>query len=194
MNEQKIPQSEQKYSVEDYLRLEKKEGTKHEFYNGRVLPKSGLGRKHNLICSNMTVAIGSRILGQKYEVSVNGIKVRLNSRNFTYPDLVVVSANPQFDSNETDILLNPTVIVEVISGKTQTNDKTEKLEGYLSMDSVRECLLVKENELKVEQYAKQNPKQWMYKIYDGKDEIISLDAINCKISLAEIYSQINMAN
>lgn len=194
MNEKILPQTERKYTIEEYLLLEKRDGTKHEFYNGKVLTKSGSGRRHNLICSNMTVAIGSRVIGQKCEVYVNDMQVQLNSRNFCYPDLVVVNANPKFDSKEPDVLLNPVVIVEVVSNATSTHDKTQKLEGYLAMESVRECLLVKEEELRVEHYSKQGPKQWMYKIYDGRDDIISLDAVNCKISLAEIYTQIKFGN
>ena len=194
MNEKILPQTERKYTVEEYLRLEKKDGKRHEYANGKILTKSGSGRKHNLICSNMTIAIGSRVVGQKFEVYVNGMRVQLNSRNFCYPDLIVVGSNPKFDSQEPDVLLNPSVIIEVSSQATSTRDKTEKLEGYLAMESVRDCLLVKEDSLKVEHYAKQSPKMWMYKIYDGRDDIVSLDSINCKISVAEIYSQINFGN
>jgi Uma2 family endonuclease len=193
MNDKSSTQSKQRFTVEEYLRLEKKDGTKHEFYNGKILAKSGSGRRHNLICSNMTIAIGSRVIGQKSEVYVNDMRVRLNSGNFCYPDLVVVGADPQFDDAELDVLLNPTLIVEVLSQTTSMRDKTEKLEGYLAMDSVKECLLVREEDMKVEHYAKQGPKQWIYKIYDGRDDIITLGAINCKISVAEIYSQINFA-
>lgn len=194
MNDKILPQTERKYTVEEYLQLEKKEGAKHEYHNGKILSKSGSGRKHNLICSNMTIAIGSRIVGQKFEVYVNGMRVQLNSRSFCYPDLIVVGENPKFDSREPDILLNPTIIVEVVSPATSVRDKTEKLEGYLAMDSVREFLLVKEDSIRVEHYAKQNPKQWVYKIYDGRDDIVSLDSVNCKISLAEIYAQIKFGN
>jgi Uma2 family endonuclease len=194
MNDKVATQSKRRFTVEEYLRLERNDGSKHEFYNGKILSKSGSGRRHNLICSNMTIAIGSRVIGQKSEVYVNDMRVQLNSKSFCYPDLIVVKANPQFDPVETDVLRNPTVIVEVLSPTTSMRDKTEKLEGYLAMDSVREYLLVKEEDLKVEHYAKQTVKQWMYKIYDGREDVVSLESINCKISLAEIYSQITFGN
>mgnify|MGYP001609010791 FL=1 len=190
INEKVLTQSKRSFTVEEYLRLERKDGSKHEFYQGKVLSKSGSGRRHNLICSNMTIAIGSRVVRQRNEVYVNDMRVSLNSKNFCYPDLIVAGAGPKFDPVEIDVLLNPTVIIEVLSPATSMRDKTEKLEGYLAMESVRECLLVKENELKVEQYSKQTIKQWLYKIYDGREDIVSLDAINCKISMSEIYSQI----
>jgi Uma2 family endonuclease len=193
MNEKALTQSKRSFTVEEYLRLERRDGSKHEFYQGKVLSKSGSGRRHNLICSNMTVAIGSRIVRQKFEVYVNDMRVRLNAKSFCYPDLIVVGTEPKFDKVETDVLLNPTVIIEVLSPTTSMRDKTEKLEGYLGMESVRELLLVKEDEMKVEQYSKQTIKQWVYKIYDGREDIISLDAVNCKVSMAEVYSQINFA-
>ena len=66
----------------------------------------------------------------------------------------------------------------------------EKLESYLAMDSIRECLLVKEDEMRVEHYARQNAKQWIYRIYNERDDVVSLESINCKVSLAEIYAHI----
>ncbi len=87
--------------------------------------------------------------------------------------------------------MNPTVIFEIISKKPLYNDKSEKLESYLAMDSVRECLLVKEEELRVEHYLKQGVNQWIYRIYNKREDTVSLDSINCKTSLSEIYSQIN---
>lgn len=194
MNEQILPQTERKYTGEEYLHLEKKNGQSHDYYNYKTLSKSGIGRNHNLICSNMTIAIGSRTTGQRFEVYVNGMRVQLNSGNFCYPDLIVVGEKPLFDPAESDILLNPIVIVEVVSPLTSVRDKTEKLEGYLAMESVRECLLVKEDSMRVDHYAKQSAKQWLYKIYDARDDIISLDAINCKISVAEIYAQIKFGD
>jgi Uma2 family endonuclease len=68
--------------------------------------------------------------------------------------------------------------------------KTEKLEAYLALDSIREYLLIKENEMRVEHYSKQNMKQWIYRIYNEREEVVSIESINCKVSLTEIYSQI----
>jgi Uma2 family endonuclease len=106
--------------------------------------------------------------------------------------VVVVAGEPKFADSETDILLNPTVIVEVSSRNTVSFDKTVKLESYLAMDSIREVLLVKEDEMRVEHYFKQNPKQWIYRIYNVADDVISLDSINCKVSLSEIYTQVKL--
>lgn len=190
MNEKIVSQSEKLYTVEDYLNGERSGADKHEFSNGRVSAAAGSSRRHNLIGSNTTIAIGSRVRGQKCEVYVNDMRVKLTEHNYCYPDVIVTSGEPKFEGNELDILLNPTVIVEILSKSTLYYDKTDKLDCYLAMSSVKEVLLVREEEMRVEHYAKQTINQWVYRIYNTNDAIVSLDSINCKINLSEIYAQI----
>jgi Uma2 family endonuclease len=192
MNERTLTQTEKSYTVDEYLKLERKSASKHEFMDGKLLASAGSSRQHNLIGTNTTVAIGSRTRGHKCEVYVNDMRVQLSRNRVSYPDVVVVNGEPKFADSETDVLLNPTVVVEVFSRATIGYDKTVKLESYLAMDSIREVLLVKEDEMRVEHYFKQNPKQWIYRIYNVADDVISLDSINCKVSLSEIYSQIKI--
>lgn len=190
MSEKILSQSEKKYTVEDYLRRERRGIDKHEFNNGKILGGAGSSRRHNLIGSNTTIAVGSRVRGNRCEIYVNDMRVKLSGHTYCYPDVIVVSGEPKFEGNELDILLNPTMIVEILSKSTLYYDKTEKLDCYLATDSVKEVLLVKEEEMRVEHYTKQTANQWVYRIYNSTDAVISLDSINCKISLGEIYSQI----
>jgi Uma2 family endonuclease len=190
MSEKILSRSEKFYTVEDYLNVERTGAEKHEYSNGKILAAAGSSRRHNLIGSNTTIAIGSRVRGQKCEVYVNDMRVKLTRHNYCYPDVIVVNGEPKFEGNELDILLNPTMIVEILSKSTLYYDKTEKLDCYLAMDSVKEVLLVKEEEMRVEHYFKQTINQWIYKIYNSSDAIVSLDSINCKINLSEIYAQI----
>ncbi|MBA3335422.1 MAG: Uma2 family endonuclease [Acidobacteria bacterium] len=191
MSEKILPQTDKNYTAEEYLDIEREGTTKHEFINGKVLATAGSNRMRSLIASNTTIAIGNRIHGQKNEIYAGNMRVQLNPNRFSYPDVVIVSGKPSFTDNEFDVLLNPAITVEIISKNTNFQDKTEKLECYLAMDSIREYLLVKEDEMRVEHYAKQNLKQWIYRIYNDREEIISLESINCKISLTEIYAQID---
>ncbi len=190
MSEKILSQSEKKYTAEDYLKFERRGFEKHEFSNGKILASAGSSRRHNLIGSNTTIAVGSRVRGNRCEIYVNDMRVKLSGHTYCYPDVIVVSGEPKFEGNELDILLNPTLIVEILSKSTLYYDKTEKLDCYLATTSVKEILLVKEEEMRVEHYAKQIANQWIYKIYDSSDSVISLDSINCKISMSEIYSQI----
>ena len=191
MSEKVVTQLEKVYTSEDYLKFERRDtGSKQEYSNGKVLNSSGSSRRHNLIGSNTTIAIGSRVRGHKCEVYVNDMRVKLAQHNYCYPDVVVVNGEPTFEGKELDILLNPTVIVEIMSKSTLNHDKTEKLDRYLAMPSVREILLIKEEDMRVEHYFKQTQNQWTYKIYVNREDVISIESINCKVSLSEIYSQI----
>ena len=176
MNEKTLNPSDKNTSQEEYLRGDRS--------------KAAANRWHNLIGSNITVAVGSRLQGHKCDIYVNDMRVQLKNNRICYPDVVFVSGEPNFTDQNFDVLLNPTVVVEIYSVNTNSSNKTTKLENYLAMDSIKECLLVKEDEMRVEHYAKQNMKQWIYRIYNEKDDVISLESLNCKLSLAEIYAQI----
>ena len=190
MNDRNTAQAEKRYSAEDYQSMERRSATRHEFFDGKILATAASNRFNNLIATNVTIAIGSRLQGQKSEIYVNDMRVKLSPKHFCFPDVVIVSGVPSFIDNAYDTLVNPTVAFEIFSKTTSFQDKTERLECYLALDSIREYLLVKEDEMRVEHYFKQNPKQWIYRIYNSREDIVSIDSINCKISLAEIYAQI----
>lgn len=190
MNDKTNAPTEKTNSVEDYLKSERQNATRTEFFDGKILANAVSNRARNLIATNTTIAIGSRLQGQKSEIYVNGMRVRLSPKHFSYPDVVIVSGVPSFTDNRFETLVNPTVAFEIYSKTTSFQDKTEKLECYLALDSIREYLLVKEDEMRVEHYAKQNAKQWVYRIYDSREDVISIDSVNCKISVAEMYAQI----
>lgn len=150
------------------------------------------GRWQNLIATNAAVAIGSRVSGGKCEIYVNGMCVQLGARSTSFPSVVIVSGEPKFADDASSILTNPTVVIEIVSGTADISDRAEKLERYLALSSIKECFLVRADEMRIEHYARQNAKQWLYRIYDGRDDVVSLDAINCKLSLAEFYAQVKV--
>ena len=99
---------------------------------------------------------------------------------------------PVFTDQNSDVLQNPTVVIEIFSNCPRRPGKTKKLEGFLAIPKIKECLLVNEDEMRVEHYARQNAKQWIYRIYNERDDVISLESINCKLSLAEVYAQVKL--
>lgn len=190
MTEKSLSGASKYKSPDDYLMSERQSATKNEYLNGRVIARSGSNRWHNLIVSNVAIAVGSRIHGAKSDIYVGNMRVKLKSNYVCYPDVVVVGGEPAFADQAYDLLLNPTVVVEIVSNDTNSSYKTQKLENFLAMDSIKECLLIKEDEMRIEHYAKQNAKQWIYKIYNERDDVVSLESISCKVSLSEIYAQI----
>lgn len=194
MTERPLSPTPKYRTTEDYVMAERQSPAKNEFLNGRVIGRSSSNRWHNLIVSNTAVAIGSRVHGAKSDLYIGNMRVILRNNFVCYPDIVVVNGEPAFGDQNGDLLLNPTVVIEIISQSTNTLDKTQKVEAFLAMDSIRECILVKEDEMRIEHYAKQNAKQWIYKIYNERDDVMSMESINCKVSLAEIYAQIKFGH
>jgi Uma2 family endonuclease len=182
-----------RYSAEEYLALERQAEYKSEFIEGEIVAMAGATRRHNLLSLNTAAELRFQLKGRKCEAYASDMRVRMKNTRYGYPDVVVVCGEPQFVDDEFDTLLNPTVVVEVLSVSTRLRDKTEKLETYQAMDSVRECLLIEQDKMRVEQYIKQTPKQWLLRIFETAEETISLESIGCALSLAEVYAQVEFA-
>ncbi|PYS99567.1 MAG: hypothetical protein DMF63_10795 [Acidobacteria bacterium] len=190
MNEKVFGQNPKKASMDEYLTTERHSTSRHEFVDGRVIARAGANRFHNVLAANTAIALGSRMHGHKSEIYISNMRVKLKNNYVCYPDVVVVNGEPSFADQNFDLLLNPTVIVEIVSNQTNSSDKTNKLESYLAMESIKEFVLLKEEEMRVEHYARQNAKQWIYRIYNERDDVISLESINCKVSVSEVYASV----
>jgi Uma2 family endonuclease len=83
-------------------------------------------------------------------------------------------------------------MVEIISTDANSSDKSKKIESFLEMPSIKECIMLKQDEMRVEHYARQNQKQWLYRIYNERDDVVSLDSVGCKVSLQEIYANVKV--
>lgn len=190
MSQSNLAAIEKPYTDEEYLAFERESEEKHELINGEIVAMAGASRRHNLISTNTTIALGVQLRGKNCEIYASDMRVRMRKGRYSYPDVVVVCGEPQFADEEFDVLLNPTLIVEVLSKSTRFRDKTEKLETFQKMDSIRECLLIEQDTRHIEHYIKQTPKQWLLKIYEDLSETIVLESVEREISLADIYAQI----
>ena len=179
-------------SVKPFHQPERRDVVKNEFLEGKLVPKPSASRWHNLIVTNFIIAIGSRIHRSKCELYTGDMQVKVGNNSICFPDVVVVYGEPQFAGDRQDLLLNPTIIAEVFSGSGKSTDRTQKLEGFLANPTIKECLLVNENEMRIEHYARQSPKQWIYRIYNEREDVISLESIQVKLSLADVYAQVKM--
>ena len=194
MSRSNLAESKKYYTVEEYLAFEREAFEKHEYIDGEIVAMAGASREHNLIGLNIAAEIRFQIKGKNCEVYANDMRVRLKPNRYGYPDVVVVCGKPKFADDEFDILLNPTILVEVLSHSTRFKDKTEKLEDFRKLDSLKECLLIEQEKMFIEHYIKQTPNQWLLRIYENADEMINLESIGCEISLADIYFRLNSKN
>jgi len=171
---------------------ERRDVVKNEFLDGSIVPKPPANRWHNLITTNFSVAVGSRIHRSTCELYASDMRVRIGKNSICFPDVVVVNGEPLFADDKSEVLLNPTVVIEIFSSISKSSYHTQKLEGFLAIPKIKECLLVNENEMRIEHYARQNAKQWIYRIYNEREDVITLESINCKLSLAEVYAQVKL--
>lgn len=116
------------------------------------------------------------------------VQVRADA-TYTYPDVVVVCGEPQFADTHVDMLLNPTLLVEVLSESTELIDRRQKLAQYRALPSVRDYLLVAQDAPRIERYTRQEA-GWLYADVTGLDGIVTLDAIGCKLALREVYRKV----
>lgn len=175
----------------EYLAIERKAEYKSEYIDGVIVGMTGASREHNLIAFNLAGIISPQLKGQPCEGYSNDMRVRTPStRLYTYPDLVVVCGEPQFEDDEFDTLLNPTVIIEVLSDSTELYDRGKKFGFYRTIDSLAEYLLVAQNESRIEHYAKQTDGRWLLSDYRTPEETVELVSIQCRLSLGEVYDKV----
>lgn len=172
---------------------DRREAGKIEILDGRVSAKHPSNRWNNLIAANFTIALGTRVSRSTCEIYAGDMQVQLGKNSVCFPNVVVVNGEPVFTDSHFEVLQNPTVVIEVFVGSSRSHDRTQKLDGFLASPSIKEFLLVNQTEMRVEHYARQNSKQWIYRIYNERDDVISLDSIQCKLSLTEVYAQVKLS-
>ena len=180
------------FTPEEYLDLERQSEIRHEFLDGTVYAMSGESLAHSTICFNLNVAIGLQLRGTNCRGLSPNMKVRAGEAGlYAYPDLAVVCGEPTFHDKHRDVLLNPTVIFEVLSRSTQTYDRGEKFERYKSIETLRDYVLISQDRPRLERFSLQSDGTWAHAELEGTDAALTLDSINCRVILADIYDRID---
>lgn len=177
-------------SPEEYLSMERRAEFKSEYVDGVAYAMAGGSERHNLITANIIIALGVQLRDRPCRVYPSDLKVRLpNSKRFFYPDVSVVCGETQFADEERDVILNPVLIVEVLSDSTEAFDRGRKFSSYQQIESLREYLLVSQSEFVAEHYLRQED-GWFYTRAAGTDAALGLPALNCRIALSDLYSKV----
>ncbi|HZP81485.1 MAG TPA: Uma2 family endonuclease [Chthonomonadaceae bacterium] len=183
-------QKQPRLTPQEYLECERKAETKSEYDNGVVVAMAGASWEHNLITGNLERRLGNQLEGKPCVVVSRDQRVRVPQCNkYYYPDVAVVCGEPLFEDAEVDTLLNPTLIVEVLSDSTEARDRGEKLECYQTLESLQTYVLVSQYKPYIEVYSRQG-RDWLYSKAKEMTERVVLDAIGCELSLAEVYARI----
>jgi Uma2 family endonuclease len=182
------------FTPEEYLDLERQSEIRHEFLDGTVYAMSGESPAHSTICFNLAGTLHSQLRGTSCRGFSPNMKVRAGEPGlYAYPDLAVVCGEPVFHDKHKDVLLNPTVIFEVLSRSTQAYDRGEKFERYKLIETLRDYVLVSQERPRLEHFSLQSDGMWAHAEIEGTDAALTLNSINCRVTLADIYDRIDFA-
>ncbi len=184
-------QAEARLTPQEYLALERETPYKSEYFNGAMFAMSGASRRHNLISLNIGAEFRTQLRHRPCEVYTSDMRVKIRTTGlYTYPDVVVVCDEPAFEDMTGDTLLNPTVLVEVLSKSTADYDRGGKFEHYRTLLSFQEYLLVAQEQPHVMQYVRQSDTTWLLSETRDLEAHLSLPSITCELALAEIYAKV----
>ncbi|MDQ2746906.1 MAG: Uma2 family endonuclease [Acidobacteriota bacterium] len=186
------------FTVEQYLEYEREADERSEFLDSEIYAMAGESRRHGDISANVTGILYVQIRGTPCRVRIKDTKVksgalkeRFGKGMISYPDVVVICGEPEYHDKHTDIVLNPTVIIEVLSESTADFDRGVKFTRYRMFNpTLTDYILIWQDEAIVEHYIRQASGDWLLKEYHGLDKTFRIDSIECSLNLADIYERV----
>ncbi len=182
-------------SFDDWLESERAAiDSKSEFVHGEVFAMTGASFRHNAIVMNIGSALHAQFKGRPCHVFANDMKVRIETADAgLYPDLVAFCEPAQLQDGRRDVLLNPSLIVEVLSDSTEAYDRGDKFGIYRQIPSLRDYLLVSQHRVQAELYVRGSDHRWTLAEYKTLDDSIRLESVNADIALSEIYDKLDLS-
>ena len=183
------------FSFEEYFEMEETSIEKHEFHNGQLHTMAGAKKIHNHISGRVITVLNNCLddSDEDYDVCTSDMKVRITAKNkAVYPDVTVIQGAAIYYLNNERVVMNPILLVEVLSDSTEAYDRGPKFDFYKTLPSFREYVLVSQNEPKVEVFFLQNPEEnvWDKRTYEGLDAVVDLHSIGCQIKMKQIYHRV----
>jgi Uma2 family endonuclease len=183
-------QIQQRYTSEEYLALERRADYKSEYFNGWMFAMAGASEEHNLIAGNVFAALHGQFRGRTCRAYVSDMRVKVSETGlYTYPDVVAVCGERRFEDVKGDTLLNPTLIVEVLSASTEAYDRGDKFGHYLRLESLQEYVMIAQDKARVEHYVRQG-EHWLFTESRDLEGVLQLVSIGCSVPLREIYDRV----
>jgi phenylacetic acid degradation protein len=181
----------ERLTIDEYLELEEKSDEKHEYYKGEIFAMSGAKKDHNRIATDMSALLVQKLKGGGCQVFNSDMRVYIKAKELlTYPDLSIVCGEPVTRNNDDWNLINPAVIVEILSKYTQEYDRGKKFELYKGLPSLRAYILADSRSVLVEQFCKDGEGKWSHRKYHKLTDNILIEAVRVSLSLEEIYENV----
>ena len=183
--------SKTKFTVAEYLAIERKSESKHEFFDGDIFAMTGGTPAHSLIASNFIREAGNALKDRPCVVFTSDLRVKVNATGlYTYPDITIVCGEQRFDDDQRDTLINPTIVVEVLSKSTASYDRGTKSKHFRKIDSLQALIFIEQDCPAVELYRRQPDGNWILTDATELTDSIAIEPIGICIPLAEIYRNV----
>lgn len=181
-----------KYTPEEYLELERQAEYKSEYFDGEIFAMAGASEEHNLIAGNIFASLHSQVRKHGCRAYISDMRIDMSKKGlYAYPDVVVVCGASEFSDRHKDNLTNPKVIIEVLSKSTEAKDRGFKFMRYRKLDSSAEYMLVSQDSLHIEHYARQSNNRWVLTEISSLESTVKLASIGCDLRIADIYEGIS---
>ncbi len=178
-------------TAEEYLDLEEKAEYKSEYMDGELLAMAGVSPEHDTIVVNLVVILGHQLKGTPCKAHTSDMRVAVSPSNaYTYPDVSICCKDARYTRRGVANLLNPVVIIEVLSPSTEIYDRRKKFGKYKGIASLKEYVLVSQEEILVERYARQPPGDWLYSSLSSLDDALQLTSVPATLKLRDIYDRV----
>jgi Uma2 family endonuclease len=183
------------YTPEEYLEIEEKAEYKSEYRDGEIIPMTGGTTNHNKITGNFYAYSKFALKGKKYDVYISDLRLWIpRYRQHTYPDVMVIEGQPIYTGTNTTTVMNPSLIIEVLSKSTKNYDQGDKFLYYRSIPEFKEYILIDQYYYHVMQYVKTAEGQWLFNELEGESATLLLQTIDFEIKLSDLYEQVNFAD
>ena len=175
----------------EYLAQERKAEVRSEFINGEMFEMPGVSRKHGRIVINVIVELEPQLRDRPCEMHAVELRVKIpETESYLYPDIFIVDGEPEVEDEHQDTVLNPRVLIEVLSPSTESYDRGLKFAHYRKMASLQEYILVSQTECRVERYLRQDDGTWIYSETTDPAGFLELASLGCRIPLSGIYRKV----
>jgi Uma2 family endonuclease len=179
-------------SPEEYLAFERGSETKHQYVDGVIFAMAGASERHNAIAGSLITEIGLQLRGRPCRVYPGDLRVAISPAGpFYYPDVVALGTEPQLLDDERDTLVNPAVVIEVLSPSTEAFDRGLKFAHYRCVASLHEVLFVAQDAVRIERFARRPEGQWVLSDHVGTEAAVELPTLGCRLELARVYEKVS---
>lgn len=180
-----------RWTADEYLAFDRASDSKHEYYDGEIYNMVGGSSHHAQIAANAIINLGMVLRDKPCRIYTSDLRVQM-PQSFAYPDVTVVCGEPRFLDSKQDTLLNPTLVIEVLSPSTAAFDRGTKLHSYQALESLQVYMLVEQDAPQLELYTRRS-EGWLYTRHTGMETVVELPALEISLPLAALYNKVDFS-